>query len=75
MSSDTEDTIELIETAPAAPQSKRPDLGSHLKERIVATKTRALAAKAGEHPAMVTATSTTQRTRRCRQLQMDRSRC
>lgn len=38
MSSDTEDTIEVVETTPAAPQSKRPELSSYLKERIVVTK-------------------------------------
>jgi hypothetical protein len=55
MSSDAEDTIEVIETAPAAPQSKRPEISSHFKERIVATKVKALAAKAGERPATTAA--------------------
>jgi hypothetical protein len=50
MSNDAEDTIEVIETVPAAPRSKRPEISSHLKEHIVATKVRAFAAKAGEHP-------------------------
>ena len=45
MSSDTEDTIEVIESAPAAPQSKRTEIDAHLKERIVATKVKALTAK------------------------------
>jgi hypothetical protein len=45
MSSDVEDTIEVIETVPAAPQSKRTEINAHLKERIVATKAKALAAK------------------------------
>jgi hypothetical protein len=54
-SSDVEDTIEVIE-APAAPQAKRPEVSSHLKERIVATKVKALTAKAGERPATIAAT-------------------
>ncbi|KAF4619073.1 hypothetical protein G7Y89_g14773 [Cudoniella acicularis] len=57
MSSDVEDTIEVIETAPAAPQSKRPEVSSHLKERIAATKVKALTAKAGVRPTTTTATS------------------
>ncbi len=58
MSSGVEDTIEEIETAaPAAPQSKRPEVSSQLKERIVATKVEALTAKAGERPTTTTATS------------------
>lgn len=56
MSSDVEDTIEVIETVPAAPQSKRTEINAHLKERIVATKVKALAAKTGERPATVAAT-------------------
>ena len=40
------DTIEVTEEGPAAPQSKRVEVSSHLKDRIVATKVRALAAKA-----------------------------
>ena len=55
-SSDTEDMIEVIEEAPAAPQAKRTGISSHPKERIVATKVKALAAKAGERPAAVAAT-------------------
>jgi hypothetical protein len=55
MSSDAEDTIEVIETASAVPQSKRPEISSHFKERIVATKVKALAAKAGERPATAVA--------------------
>lgn len=54
-SSDVEDTIEVIE-APAAPQAKRSEVSSHLKERIVATKVKALTAKAGERPATMAAT-------------------
>lgn len=38
-----EDMIEVIE-APAAPQAKRLEVSSHLKERIVATKVKALTA-------------------------------
>ena len=56
MSSDVDDTIEVIETAPAAPQSKRTEINAHLKERIVATKVKALTAKAGERPAIIAAT-------------------
>lgn len=54
-SNDIEDTIEVIE-APTAPQAKRPEVNSHLKERIVATKVKALTAKAGERPATMAAT-------------------
>lgn len=43
-----EDTIELMETVPDAPQSKRTETTSHLKYRIVATKARAIAAKTGQ---------------------------
>jgi hypothetical protein len=54
MSSDIEDTIEVIETVPA--QSKRTVANAHLKERIVATKVKALAAKAGKRPTTMAAT-------------------
>jgi len=54
-SNDIEDTIEVIE-APTAPQSKRPEVNSHLKECIIATKVKALTAKAGERPATMAAT-------------------
>ncbi|KAH6666896.1 hypothetical protein B0J14DRAFT_191937 [Halenospora varia] len=57
MSSDIEDTIKVIGTAPGAPQSKRLEISSHLKERIVATKVKALTAKVGERPGTTTATS------------------
>src|ERR1700710_3310506 len=53
-SSDAEDTIEVTE-APTAPQGKRPEVSSHLKERIVATKVKALTAKTGERPATMAA--------------------
>jgi hypothetical protein len=56
MSSDVEDMIEVIETVPAAPQSKRMEINAHLKERIVATKVKALTAKAGERPTTMAAT-------------------
>ena len=56
MSSDAEDTFEVMETAPAAPRSKRTEISSHLKERIIAMKVRALTAKAGERPATMAAT-------------------
>jgi len=42
MSSDVEDTSEVIETAPAATHSKRTGISGHAKERIVAKKVRAL---------------------------------
>jgi hypothetical protein len=54
MSSDIEDTIEVLETVPA--QSKRTVANAHLKERIVATKVKALAAKAGERPTTMATT-------------------
>ena len=57
MSSDIEDTIEVVEMAPAAPKSKRTEISLHLKERVVATKVKALTAKAGERPAAMAATS------------------
>jgi phage-related minor tail protein len=56
VSNDIEDTIEVIEETPAAPQAKRMEISSHPKERIVATKVKALAAKAGERPATMAAT-------------------
>ena len=56
VSSDTEDTIEVIEESPAARQAKRTVISSHPKEQIVATKVKALVAKAGERPATVAAT-------------------
>jgi len=37
VSSDREDTIEVTEEAPVAPQSKRTEISSHPKEHIVAT--------------------------------------
>jgi hypothetical protein len=49
-SSDTEDIIEVVDSVPAAPQTKRTEVNGHLRDRIVATKVRALAAKA-ERPA------------------------
>jgi hypothetical protein len=48
-----EDTAEVMETVPNAPQLKRTEITSHLKDCIVATKVRALAAKVGERPAAV----------------------
>jgi hypothetical protein len=56
VSSDIEDTIEVMETAPGASQSRRPEISPHLRERVVATKVRALTAKAGERPATMAAT-------------------
>ena len=56
MSSDAEDTFEVMETAPAAPRSKRTEISSHLKERIVAMKVRALTVKAGERPVIIAVT-------------------
>jgi hypothetical protein len=38
MSSDVEDTIEVIETAPVAPQARQTGISSYPKERIIATK-------------------------------------
>ena len=48
--SDTEDTIEVIDSAPAPPLSKQTEINGHFRGRTVATKVRALAAKA-EPPA------------------------
>jgi hypothetical protein len=56
VSSDREDTIEVIEEAPTAPRSKRTEMSSHPKECVVATKVKALTAKAGERPATMAAT-------------------
>jgi hypothetical protein len=47
----------VFETAPGAPQQKRTEISSHLKDRIVATKIQALSAKAGERPPTTTASS------------------
>jgi hypothetical protein len=55
VSSDVEDTIEVIETVPAAPPSKRTEINAHLRERIVATKVKALTAKVGERSATMAA--------------------
>jgi hypothetical protein len=55
-SSDTEDIIEVIEEAPAAPQAKRTAISSYPKGRIVVIKVKALAIKVGERPAVVVAT-------------------
>jgi hypothetical protein len=48
--------IEVIGTVPAAPQAKRTEINAHLKERIVATKVKALTAQAGERPTTMAAT-------------------
>ena len=53
-SSDTEDIIEVIDSVPAAPQTKRTEVNGHLRDRIVATKVRALATKAERPAAAVT---------------------
>jgi hypothetical protein len=58
-SSDTEEIIEVIDSVPAAPQTKRTEVNAHLRDRIVATKVRALAAKA-ERPAAATTTHSSQ---------------
>ncbi|KAK9334217.1 hypothetical protein V1521DRAFT_420211 [Lipomyces starkeyi] len=58
-SSDTEEIIEVIDSVPAAPQTKRTEINAHLRERIVATKVRAMAAKA-ERPAAATTTHSSQ---------------
>lgn len=51
-SSDMEEIIEVIDSVPAALQIKCTEINSHLRDRIVATKVRALAAKA-ERPAVL----------------------
>ena len=56
VASDTEDTIEVIEEAPMPLQTRRTGIGAHPKEQSVATKVKALAAKAGERPATAAAT-------------------
>ena len=45
-SRDTEDAIEVVDTIPAAPQPRRTEISTHLRDRIATTKVRALAAKA-----------------------------
>jgi hypothetical protein len=50
VSSDGEDIIEVIEEAPAAPRSKRTEMSSHPKERVVATKVKALTQRLGNGP-------------------------
>ena len=58
-SSDTEDVIEVIDSVPAAPQTKRTEVNDHLRNRMVAAKVRALAAKA-ERPAAAATTHSSQ---------------
>jgi DNA anti-recombination protein RmuC len=58
-SSDTEQIIEVIDSVPAAPQTKRTEVNAHLRHRIVATKVRALATKA-ERPAAAATTHSSQ---------------
>jgi hypothetical protein len=53
MSNEGEDTIEVIEVASTAPQAKQ----AEIRERIVATKVRALAAKSSERTTTMAATS------------------
>src|ERR1700759_5872637 len=57
-SSDTEDVIEVMDPVPAAPQTKRTEVNDHLRNRMVAAKVRALAAKA-ERPAAAVSDSVT----------------
>jgi hypothetical protein len=40
--------IEVDEGAPAPPQPRRTEISANLKDRVVATKIRALSAKTGE---------------------------
>ena len=56
MSSNAEDMFKVIEIAPAAPRLKQTDISSHLKERIIVIKVRALTIKAGEHPIIIVVT-------------------
>jgi hypothetical protein len=49
-SSDTEEIIEVIDSVPTAPQTKRTEVNAYLRDHIVATKFPELAAKA-ERPA------------------------
>ena len=58
-SSDTEDVIEVIDSVPAAPQTKRTEVNDHLRNRIVAAKVRALTAKA-ERPVAAATTHSSQ---------------
>ena len=58
-SSDTEDVIEVMDPVPAAPQTKRTEVNDHLRNRMVAAKVRALAAKA-ERPAAAATTHLSQ---------------
>ena len=52
-SSNIEEIIEVIDSVPAALQIKHTEIYGHLRDRILATKIRALAAKA-ERPAGAT---------------------
>jgi hypothetical protein len=53
---ETEDTIEVDVVAPTAPQPKRTETSAFLKDRVVATKIRALSAKTGERSTTTGAT-------------------
>ena len=56
MSSNIEDMFKVIETAPIALQLKQTEISSHLKERIIIIKVRALTIKVGEHPIIIIVT-------------------
>jgi hypothetical protein len=58
-SSDTEEIIEVIDSVPAAPQTKRTEINAYLCDHIVATKVRAIATKA-ERPTAATTTHSPQ---------------
>ena len=56
MSSNTEDIFKVIETAPTVLWLKQTEISSHLKERIVVIKVRALTVKVGEYPVIIVVT-------------------
>ena len=59
-SSDTENAIEVgEEPVPAAPRPKRTVVSAHLKERVMATRGKAVSAKHNERPT-IAATSSSQ---------------
>jgi hypothetical protein len=74
MSSDGEDTIEVVETVPAAPQSKGTESNAHLKERIVAAKVKAVTRRPAYVPQQRQRPETSFYTRWLEQVQICRSR-
>ncbi len=54
---ETEDIIEVDKRVPAPPRPRRTEINAYLKDRVVATKIRALSAKAGERSETMAANS------------------